>query len=262
MAGGRRALDRRHTAPVSNSDLPRSRAATQLIRTRGHALIRAVHTSNPPRSTLPRTPGRPLRLPVSLLFFVLFTLLVTLVACAPRAMRGGEGTANPDMDVPAMSVELDREDINFLVGEFLSRLEASRFWQRTVESSDRPLVAVWPISNQSSIHIDDQMTTLLSSIETALVNTGDVRVVDRSRQSALINEIGMQQGAAFDQSSAQRLGKQLGVRYFITGRITSVDERIQRTRRVQYSLFLQVIEIETGIIEFQSEVTRSKAIRR
>jgi curli biogenesis system outer membrane secretion channel CsgG len=223
----------------------------RLIWNRRHALIRSVQTSTPPLSTFRRlTP------------VVLLPVLFGAFACAPRAMRGGEGTANPDMDVPAMSVELDREDINFLVGEFLAGLEASRFWRQTVESSDRPLVAVWPISNQSSIHIDDQMTTLLSSIETALVNTGDVRVVDRSRQQNLIAEIGMQQGAAFDQSSAQRLGKQLGVRYFVTGRITSVDERIQRTRRVQYSLFLQVIEIETGIIEFQSEVTRSKAIRR
>ncbi len=189
-------------------------------------------------------------------------LLPILLSCAPRAMRGGEGTANPNMDVQAMSVELDREDINFLVSEFLSGLEASRFWRQTVEAGNRPLVAIWPISNQSSIHIDDQMTTLLSSIETALVNTGDVRVVDRSRQQNLIAEIGMQQGAAFDRASAQRLGKQLGIQYFFTGRITSVDERLSRTRRVQYSLFLQVIEIETGLVEFQSEVTRSKAIRR
>jgi hypothetical protein len=33
-------------------------------------------------------------------------------------------------------------------------------------------------------------------------------------------------------------------------------------RRVQYSLFLQVIEIETGLIEFQNEVTRSKQIKK
>ena len=101
-----------------------------------------------------------------------------------------------------------------------------------------------------------------SSIETALVNTGDVRVVDRARQQDLINEIGMQQGAAFDPTSAQRLGRQLGVQYFFTGRISSVDERLSRMRRVQYSLFLQVIQIESGIIEFQNEVTRTKAVRR
>jgi hypothetical protein len=33
-------------------------------------------------------------------------------------------------------------------------------------------------------------------------------------------------------------------------------------RRVQYTLFLQVIEIETGLIGFQNEVTRSKALQR
>jgi TolB-like protein len=196
-------------------------------------------------------------------FLLSMMLLMPLaLACAPQAMRGGEGTENPDLDRQAMSVKLDREDINFLVADYLRRLEASRFWQQTIESADRPLVAIWPITNHTSQHIDDQMATLLSSIETALVNTGDVRVVDRARQQDLINEIGMQQGAAFDPTSAQRLGRQLGVQYFFTGRISSVDERLSRMRRVQYSLFLQVIEIESGIIEFQNEVTRTKAIRR
>jgi hypothetical protein len=58
------------------------------------------------------------------------------------------------------------------------------------------------------------------------------------------------------------MGKQLGVSYFFTGRISSVDEKLSGMRRVQYSLFLQVIQVETGIIEFQNEVTRSKAVRK
>jgi TolB-like protein len=194
-------------------------------------------------------------------YWLLIPLLGAL-ACAPQAMRGGEGTSNPNLDQAAMSVQLDREDINFLVADYLERLEASNFWRQTVTQQNRPMVAIWPITNQTSQHIDDQMATLLSSIETALVNTGVVRVVDRSRQRDLIDEIGMQQGAAFNPSSAQRMGKQLGVQYFFTGRITSVDERLARMRRVTYSLFLQVIEIETGVIKFQNEVTRTKAVRQ
>jgi TolB-like protein len=197
---------------------------------------------------------------LALLFLLL--LLVVAVGCAPQAMRGGEGTANPDLDQAAMSVELDREDINFLVADYLAQLEGSRFWLGTIEKGNRPLVAIWPISNESTMHIDDQMTTLLASIETSLVNTGDVRVVDRSRQRDLMAEIGMQQGSAFDSASAQEMGRQLGVAYFFTGRITSVDERLNRMRRVTYSLFLQVIHVETGVIEFQNEVTRTKAMRR
>jgi TolB-like protein len=183
--------------------------------------------------------------------------------CAPRAIRGGEGTARPDLDRPAMSVTLDRDDITYLVADYLEKLEPSRFWQQTIKgAATRPVVAIWPIQNATTQHLDDQMLTLLSSIETALVNTGDVRVVDRSRQDDLAREIGIQQGAVYDSASAQRLGRQLGAKYFFTGKITSVDERLQRTRRVQYSLFLQVLEIETGLIEFQNEVARTKALER
>ena len=193
----------------------------------------------------------------------LLALLLATAGCAPRAIRGGEGTARPDLDRPAMSVTLDRDDITYLVADYLERLEPSRFWQQTVKgAATPPVVAIWPIQNATTQHLDDQMLTLLSSIETALVNTGDVRVVDRSRQDALAREIGIQQGAVYDPTSAQRLGRQLGAKYFFTGKITSVDERLQRTRRVQYTMFLQVIEIETGLIQFQNEVARTKALER
>lgn len=191
------------------------------------------------------------------------TLLGATIGCAPRAMRGGEGTANPDLDRPAMSVTLDRDDITYLVADYLERLEPSRFWQQTIKGSAQPpVVAIWPIQNATTQHLDDQMLTLLSSIETALVNTGDVQVVDRSRQDALADEIGIQHGAAYDPASAQRLGAQLGAKYFFTGKITSVDEKLSNMRRVQYSLFMQVIEIETGLIQFQNEVARTKAVQR
>jgi TolB-like protein len=193
----------------------------------------------------------------------LFGTLAFTSACAPRASRGGEGTANPNLDRPALSVTLDRDDITYLVDDYLKRLEASPFWQQTVKvAAPPPVVAIWPIQNATTQHLDEQMLTLLSSIETALVNTNAVRVVDRSRQEAMAHEIGIQHGAAFDPASAQRLGRQLGVQYFFTGKITSVDERLSNMRRVQYSLFLQVIEVETGLIRFQNEVARSKALER
>ena len=189
-------------------------------------------------------------------------LLAVQSGCAATAMRGGEGTENPNLDRPAMSVALDRDDITYLVADYLKSLEASPFWQQTIKGAAKPpTVAIWPIQNATTQHLDDQMLTLLSSIETSLVNTNRVRVVDRSSQEALAREIGIQQGPMYDPSTAQRFGRQLGVQYFFTGKITSVDERLNNVRRVQYSLFLQVVEIETGLIRFQNEVSRSKAVK-
>ena len=190
-------------------------------------------------------------------------LVLVSSGCAPRALRGGEGTANPDLDRPAMSVLLDRDDITYLVDGYLGRLESSAFWQQRVKGSPKqPIVAIWPIRNATSQHLDDQMLWLLSSIETSLINSGAVAVVDRSRQEEFAREIGIQQGSIYDPASAQRLGRQLGAQYFVTGKITSVDERLNKKHRVQYSLFLQVVEIETGVIRFQDQIDRSKQIER
>ena len=193
----------------------------------------------------------------------LTALLGRSLGCAPQAMRGGPGTSNPDLDARAMSVKLDREDITYLVSDYLERLKSSAYWQQDVKGApNRPVMAIWPIQNQTTQHIEDQMLTLLSSIETSLVNTAVVQVVDRGSQEAMAHELGVQQGAAYDPAAAQQLGRQIGAQYFVTGRITSVDEKLNKQHRVQYSLFLQILEIKTGLIKFQNEVTRSKAVKR
>ena len=194
--------------------------------------------------------------------FALCVCVALATSCAPRAMRGGAGTANPNLDAPAMSTTLDKSDIDYLVDETLNPMLSSRFWAGEIRASDSPpLMAIWPIQNNTSYHLDEQLLTLLSSIETTLVNSGDVRVVNRERQSELAREIGMQQSASFDPRTAREVGRQMGAQYFVTGKITSIEEKIQSTRRVQYMLFIQVLEIETGLIKFQNESARSKALK-
>lgn len=198
----------------------------------------------------------------TLLNVCLLVSLAASLACAPRAMRGGDGTENPNMDRAAMSTTLDRDDITYLVNQNLDALYDSGFWKNEVSVARKPpLLAIWPIENATSEHLEDQMLTLLSSIETSLINSGRVQVVAKSRQEALAREIGVQQGAIYDPSQAARLGKQLGAKYFVTGKLTAVDERLQKTRRLQYSLFLQILELETGLVKFQFESTRSKALK-
>ena len=68
--------------------------------------------------------------------------------------------------------------------------------------------------------------------------------------------------SATDPASAARIGRQLGAKYYVTGKLGAVDERLKKVRRVQYSLFIQVIEVENSLIRFQNESARSKAIKK
>ena len=191
------------------------------------------------------------------------TLALPALACGPKAVRGGEGTENPNLDQGAMSTTLDKVDIDDLVKKNMDALFASPFWARDVQQAgEAPIVAIWPIENHTSEHLDDQMLNLLSQLETTLVNAGTVSVVSRERQAQMAEEVGVQQGAAFNPTTAAAVGKQLGAKYYFTGKLTSTDERMKGERRVQYALFLQVLEVETSLIKFQFQSERTKAIVR
>jgi uncharacterized protein (TIGR02722 family) len=182
--------------------------------------------------------------------------------CKPKAIRGGEGTENPNLDDAAMSTGLDRVDLQDLMKKNLANLQAAPIWQQWRGAGKQPVIAIWPIKNDTTEHLDDQMLTLLSDIETELLNSNVVAVVSRERQEETIREANLQQTADFNPSMAAQIGQQIGAQYFITGKLQAVDERINKERRVQYTLFLQVIEVETSLVRFQTKSERSKAIVR
>jgi hypothetical protein len=184
-----------------------------------------------------------------------------IASCAPVVSRGGPGTLNPGLDEAPLSTKLDKKDLDYLVEQNLSALFSSAFWTGEVAGRGRPFVTIFPIRNDTSRHVDDEMVTLLSSIETSLVNSGAVNVVSRERQSEMLAEIDYQNGTGMDPTTAAKIGRQLNAKYYITGKLGAVDERLKRTRRVQYSLFLQVIDVETSLIKFQHESIRSKAVK-
>lgn len=188
--------------------------------------------------------------------------LAAASGCQPKAVRGGEGTDNPGLDNAAMSTGLDRVDLEDLMKKNMAALSTSPIWQNWKGAGSPPVVAIWPIKNDTSEHLDDQMLTLLSDMETELINSGVVAVVSRERQQELMAEANMQQGADFNPAMAAQIGRQIGAQYFLTGKLQAVDERQKDERRVQYTLFLQVLEVENSLIRFQTKSERTKALVR
>jgi len=193
--------------------------------------------------------------------FAAWVVAGAIASCAPVVSRGGPGTLNPGLDEAPLSTKLDKKDLDYLVEQNLSALYSSAFWTGEVAGSGRPFVTIFPIRNDTSQHVDDEMATLLSSMETSLVNSGVVNVVSRERQSAMLDEIDYQNSVGMDAATAAKIGRQLNAKYYITWKLGAVDERLKKTRRVQYSLFIQVLDVETSLIKFQHESIRSKAVK-
>ena len=188
---------------------------------------------------------------------LLCALAMTAVACGgAKAVRGDEVEG---LDDEAMSTGLDKRDLDKLLHENMKALQASAVIQRW-QGENRPSVAVLPLRNETTEHIDSSLDALLSDIETTLVNAGHVSVVDMQAQPELIEQIRKQYSEAYDQSRIAGWGKQVGARYIVTGKVFSNDERQDDERRVQYFMFIQVLSVETGEILFQNKTNVTKAV--
>jgi uncharacterized protein (TIGR02722 family) len=184
-----------------------------------------------------------------------------LYACGapqPTYVRGSE---MPGLDDPAMGTGLDRRDLEQLLSENMEHFVNSPFYSRTSQrAGDPPTAAIMPMENWTTEHIEPQLHALLGMVETRLVNSGQFTVVAQALREQILEELNLQQGAEFDQARAVSVGRQLGVHYFFTGRVVDNTERTANARRVQYFMFMQAIDVETGAIVWQNQAELTKGI--
>ena len=187
------------------------------------------------------------------------SLAMTFISCgSPKYVRD---TDEPRLDEYTMSLRFDRQDLDRLYGENIDALLGSSVVRRWDRGSS-PVVAVFPMRNETSEHIGPQLQTLLSKFETDLVNRTNASVVSYENQPELLDEIRRQQSDAYDPTRLATYGRQLGAQFFVTGKVYDVAERVRDQRRVQYFMFVQVIEVETGQIHFQNESKLTKGLIR
>ncbi len=191
-----------------------------------------------------------------------FVLLSVLSGCGnqPQFVRD---TDAPDIDDYALSLRFDRRDLDRLYLDNIDKMLDSKIantWDRS--SGTPPIVAIFPMRNETSEHIDKALDTLLSKFETDLVNENRVDVVSHENQIDLIAEVKRQQQTAYDPTRLARYGKQLGAQYFVTGKVFDETDFAGDERRVQYTMFVQIINVETGKVEWQNESALTKAFLR
>lgn len=188
----------------------------------------------------------------------LFALALAVGGCGKEVVRGAD---DPSVDAHALSTSLDKEDMKRSLRDTLNRLRSSPVMNEWRTTNPQPIVAIFPFQNSTSEHIESSLETILSEAETWLLESNAVRVVARQRQAEMIREVEGQQNAVFNPANAAKYGKQLGAKYFITGKVSGSDERSEDMRRVQYFLYLQVIDVETSEIRFQAKSEITKAIK-
>jgi len=181
-----------------------------------------------------------------------------LAGCKPQYVRGSE---KEELDEYAMSLGLDRKDINKMYDETIKKMMNASIvseWERQAAQQEPPVVAIFPMRDETDQNIDPNI--LLSKYETDLVNQTPVDMIQHKDQQQMIAEVKKQQADAYNPKRLAPYGRQLGAQYFVTGKIYGVHEQVRGEKRQQYFMFTQVIEVATSAIKFQYETAVTKGL--
>ncbi len=172
------------------------------------------------------------------------------------------GCANQTPTLSSGNVEYgDHRAVETLTNEFGSTdlqsiaqaMTSSLLQSPAVSSRQRPLVTIAEVKNRTSEYIDTKSIT--DTIRTKVMKSGLVRfAVDTSGMQTQTDEIVRQtQTGMYKKSKSKKIGQMEGADFRIEGTITSIVKRADDVKDVYYKFSLQLIDNESGVMEWADE---------
>lgn len=191
-------------------------------------------------------------------YIVLGIVSLMMIGCGPRTkiVYDDPGALRP------LSTGFSFSDLSQVADAMVSSMLTSPATQQITSEGQRPILIVDRVRNDSDQHIDTESIT--DSIRTELIQSGVFRFTDKVSRDWQREEINWQnQSGMVASSAAVQKGRQLGAQYMVTGRIVSYSERTHEVERKSYKFTLNLINLDTGIIEWAGEkpITKMEARR-
>lgn len=182
----------------------------------------------------------------SLIVLPLLAALLAVGGCVSK-VKYGDATA-----VETVNTDFGSTDLQMIARKMSDDLLASPAVAQIAPPGTRPILFIDNIKNKTTEHIDTESVT--DTISTTLLNSGRFRFVDRTRVDAIANELDYQANSGMvDETKAVKMGRQLGAQYMLYGNFSSITKDSGSTRDVYYKFTMKLSNLETGLVEFQSE---------
>lgn len=187
---------------------------------------------------------------------LLATGLFGISACS--TVQYGDATA-----VETVNTDFGSTDLQMIAEKMVDDMLASGAVAQLGAGGKRPILFVDRIKNKTTEHIDTESIT--DTISTKLLNSGKFRFVDMTAVDAVMKQMDYQKNSGLvDEAKAVQMGRQLGAQYMLYGNFSSIVKTSGSTKDVYYKFTMKLTDIESGLVEFQSEKeirkTRKKSL--
>ncbi len=184
---------------------------------------------------------------------LLATGLLGLSGCA--TVQYGDATA-----VETVNTDFGSTDLQLITSKMVADLLASPAVVQ-ITANQRPVLFVDAVRNKTSEHVDTESIT--DSITTQLIKSGRFRFVDMSVVAEIERQFNYQRKSGFvDEKTAVQVGKHVGAQYMLYGNLAGITKADGSTRDQYYKFTLKLLDLKTGLIEFQDEKEIRKTRKR
>ncbi|MCK9635048.1 penicillin-binding protein activator LpoB [Methylobacter sp. Wu8] len=179
------------------------------------------------------------------------TIALLLSGCATQSptLSSGNVEYGDSKAVETLTNEFGSTDLQTIAESMAGSLLQSA----PLAAKQRPLVTVADVKNRTSEYIDTKSIT--DSIRAKILKSGLVRfAVDTSAMQTQVEELTRQnQTGLYKKSKSKKMGNMEGADFRIEGSITSIVKRAGDVKDVYYKFSLQLVDNESGIMEWADE---------
>ncbi len=180
-------------------------------------------------------------------------ILLPLVAAMAVGINGcstvqyGDATA-----VETVNTDFGSTDLQMIAEKMVDDLLASPAMADIAPNGKRPILFVDSIKNKTLEHIDTESVT--DTISTKLLNSGRFRFVDMTKVDAVAKQLDYQKNSGMvDETKSVQMGRQLGAQFMLYGNFSAIQKTAGSTKDVYYKFTMKLSNLESGLVEFQSE---------
>lgn len=159
----------------------------------------------------------------------------------------GDATA-----VETVNTDFGSTDLQMIAEKMVDDLLASPAMAEIAPNGKRPILFVDTIKNKTLEHIDTESVT--DTISTKLLNSGRFRFVDMTKVDSVAKQLDYQKNSGMvDESKSVQVGRQVGAQFMLYGNFSAIQKTAGSTKDVYYKFTMKLSNLESGLVEFQSE---------
>lgn len=165
-------------------------------------------------------------------------------------------------DMDHFKADYDATDMRNITQDVVNQLLSSAM---LANEPSPPIMMISGVQNRTSEYVDTK--NLTDRMRTLLIQSGQVRFVNAARRDDLLKEQGYQAANATAATSTA-IGQQLGAKYMLSGSLTQMTQktgkqvRVSKTKMNYYKLTVEVTNLETGLIDWTTEVEFARKERQ